>query len=136
MAACLYIVVEGEDPGFDIFVNGHALARNEDALERLAERLKVSPLLEFFSADENSMALLLEQGAGNPEWAQHLPQPQWFAPANGLITVRALQEFLRVTPTAVGSETGAVVSELREYERVLAKTAQKGLRWHLAVSWR
>jgi hypothetical protein len=48
MAASLYIVVEGEDPGFDIFVNGHALARNEDALERLAERLHVAPLLEFF----------------------------------------------------------------------------------------
>lgn len=136
MAACLYIVVEGEDPGFDIFVNGHALARNEDALERLSERLKVSPLLEFFSADENSMALLLEQGAGNPEWAQHLPQPQWFAPANGLVTVRALLEFLRMNPTAVGSETTEVVSELREYERVLAKTEKKELRWHLAVSWR
>ena len=78
MAASLYIVVEGDDPGFDIFVNGHALARNEDALERLAERLRVSPLLEFFSADENSMALLLEQGAGNPDWASHLPKPQWF----------------------------------------------------------
>src|SRR5271165_6178401 len=66
MSASMYIVVEGEDPGFDIFVNGHALARNEDALERLAERLSVPPLLEFFSADRNSMALLLDQGAGNP----------------------------------------------------------------------
>src|SRR5882757_3179627 len=63
MAASLYIVVEGEDPGFDIFVNGHALARNEDTLERLAERLRVHPLLEFFSADENSMALLLEKNS-------------------------------------------------------------------------
>ncbi len=35
----MYIVVEGEDPGYDIFVNGHALARNEDALEKLALRL-------------------------------------------------------------------------------------------------
>lgn len=136
MAASLYIVVEGEDPGFDIFVNGHALARNEDALERLAERLKVSPLLEFFSADENSMALLLEQGAGNPEWAQHLPEPQWFAPATGLVTIGALLDFLRVSPTAFGSETAAVVSELREYERVLRKAAEHRLRWHLAVSWR
>src|SRR5471032_1851870 len=84
MAACLYVVVEGEDPGFDIFVNGHALARNEDALERLAQRLKVSPLLEFFSADRNSMALLLDQGAGNPSWTAHLPQPQWFPPEDGL----------------------------------------------------
>jgi hypothetical protein len=136
MAASLYIVVEGDDPGFDIFVNGRALARNEDALDRLAQRLKVSPLLEFFSADENSMALLLEQGAGDPEWANHLPQPQWFTPDQGLVTVRALLDFLRRCPTALGSETAAVVSELREFDRVLSKTAQRGLRWHLAVSWR
>ncbi len=136
MAASMYIVVEGEDPGFDIFVNGHALARNEDALERLAQRLTVSPLLDFFSADEDSMALLLEQGAGNPEWAGHLPQPQWFLPAVGLSTVVALLEFLAGSPTALGSETGAVIAELREYERVLQKTAERGLRWHLAVSWR
>lgn len=136
MAASLYIVVEGEDPGFDIFVNGNALARNEDALESLARRLNVSPLLEFFSADENSMALLLEQGAGNPEWAQHLPRPQWFSPTNGLITVCALIGFLVQNPAALGSETAPVLSELHEYERVLRKTAEHDFRWHLAVSWR
>lgn len=136
MAASLYIVVEGEDPGFDIFVNGQALARNEDALERLAERLKVRPLLEFFSADENSMALLLDQGAGNPEWARHLPEPQWFVATDGLLTTRALIDFLGVTPAALGSDTMPVLSELREYEAVLRKAAQRGLRWHIAVSWR
>lgn len=135
MAASLYIVVEGEDPGFDIFVNGHALARNEDALERLADRVRVPPLLEYFSADENSMALLLEQGAGNPEWLQHLPRAQWFDPSVGLVTVSGLLEFLVHNPTSLGSETAAVVSELREYDRVLRKTVQHGLRWHLAVSW-
>jgi len=135
MAASLYIVVEGEDPGFNIFVNGQALARNEDALEQLAERLRVSPLLEFFSADENSMALLLEQGAGNPDWARHLPQPQWFDASNGLRTVRALLDFMAQNAAALGSETLPIVIELREYERVLRKTATYGLRWHLAVSW-
>jgi hypothetical protein len=132
----MYIVVEGDDPGFDIFVNGHALARNEDALEKLAERLKFSPLLEFFSTDENSMALLLEQGAGNPEWAHHLPQPQWFSASEGLLTIRGLTHFLAGAPVALGSETQPVLLELREYERVLEKTALRGLRWHLAVSWR
>jgi hypothetical protein len=136
MAASLYIVVEGEDPGFDIFVNGQALARNEDALEKLAERLKVSPLLEFFSADENSMALLLEQGTGNPVWARHLPEPQWFEASCGLLTVRSLIDFLTANPAALGSETQAVLVELREYERVLSKTAKRELHWHLAVSWR
>jgi hypothetical protein len=135
MAASLYIVVEGDDPGFDIFVNGQALARNEDALERLAARLKVSPLLAFFSADENSMALLLEQGAGNSDWVRHVPDPQWFDPAAGLLTVHALIDFLAVTPTAFGSETETVLMELREYASVLLKTSQRGMRWHLAVSW-
>jgi hypothetical protein len=136
MAASLYIVVEGEDPGYDIYVNGRALARNEEALDRLAATLHVKPLLEFFSADENSMALLLEQGSGNPEWAQHLPGPQWYAPWEGLFTVRALMNFLITREVALGSETRDVLSELREYERVLEKTAARGLRWHLAASWR
>ena len=132
----MYIVVEGEDPGFDIFVNGHALARNEDALEKLAMRLNVKPLLEFFSADQNSMALLLEEGAGDPEWAKTLPPPQWFSPEEGLATVRTLLDYLQDAPTALGSETEQVLGELAEYERVLRKTVQRNLRWQLAVSWK
>ncbi|RXS93062.1 hypothetical protein [Silvibacterium dinghuense] len=136
MSASMYIVVEGEDPGFDIFVNGHALARNEDALEKLALRLGVKPLLEFFSADENSMALLLEEGAGDPEWAKTLPPPQWFSPTDGLATIRTLILFLRRSPAELGSETMPVVQELEEYERVLSKTETRSLRWQLAVSWK
>jgi hypothetical protein len=136
MAASLYIVVEGEDPGFDTFVNGRSLARNEESLERLAAALRVKPLLEFFSADENSMAVLAEQGSSSPEWAEHLPAPQWFSATQGLQTVHALLEFLATVPTALGSETPAVQDELREYERVLQKTARYHLRWHLAASWR
>lgn len=132
----MYIVVEGEDPGYDIFVNGHALARNEDALEKLAARLGVKPLLEFFSADQNSMALLLDEGAGDPEWAKTLPPPQWFSPEDGLITICTLLDFLKDAPTTLGSETTAVVNELEEYERVLRKTVQRKLRWQLAVSWK
>jgi hypothetical protein len=134
--ASLYIVVEGEDPGFDIFVNGQSMARNEDALERLAHRLHVHPLLDFFSADENSMALLLEQGAADPDWGRHLPQPQWYDAPGGLRTVQALIGFLEEAPMALGSETQPVLAELRDYERVLSKTAMHGLRWHIAVSWR
>jgi len=136
MAASFYIVVEGEDPGFDIFVNGHALARNEDALERLANSLGVPPLLQYFSADENSMCVLLERGAGDPEWARHLPEPQWYDPTLGLVTVRALIQFLSKSSASFGSETQPLLMELREYDTVLAKTSKYNLRWHLAVSWR
>src|SRR5271163_3385647 len=136
MGATLYIVVEGEDPGFDIFVNGRALARNEDALEKMAQRIGVKPLLEFFSADENSMALLLEEGAGDPEWAKTLPPPQWFSPEDGLVTISTLIDYLRDAPAALGSDTANAVRELEEFQRVLRKTSIRNLKWQLAVSWR
>ncbi len=136
MSASMYIVVEGDDPGFDTFVNGRALARNEDALERLAIQLGVRPLIDFFSADRNSMALLIEEGAGNPELLERLPPPQWFAGEEGLATIRPLLAALREVPSLVGSEGEYIREELEEYEVVLRKTAERGLRWHLAVSWR
>jgi len=136
MAASMYIVVEGEDPGFDIFVNGRALARHEDALERLALRLGVRPLIEFFSADENSMALLIEEGAGNPDLMRRLPPPQWYPAADGLATVRALVATLENDPHQLGTEGPQVLAELHEYARVLEHTSTANLRWHLAVSWR
>jgi hypothetical protein len=136
MAASMYIVVEGEDPGFDIFVNGRALARHEDALERLALRLRVRPLIEFFSADENSMSLLIEEGAGNPDLMRRLPPPQWYSAADGLATVQALVECLKDDPQQLGTEGPQVLAELQEYARVLEKTMSVELRWHLAVSWR
>jgi len=136
MAASMYIVVEGVDPGYDIFVNGRALARHEDAVEQLALRLGVKPLIEFFSADENSMALLIEEGAGNPDLLKQLPPPQWYAPEDGLKTVSAMVAELQREPQQLGTEGPQVLAELEEYERVLRKTQGRGLRWHLAVSWR
>ncbi|MBS1815863.1 MAG: hypothetical protein JSS87_13390 [Acidobacteria bacterium] len=136
MAASMYIVVQGEDPGFDIFVNGRALARNEDALEKLALAIGVKPLIEFFSADNNSMALLIEEGAGNPDLMQKLPPPQWYSGEEGLATVEALLREFEVHPAAIGSETELVREELLEHATVLHKVAARGMRWHLAVSWR
>jgi hypothetical protein len=132
----MYIVVEGEDPGYDIFVNGRALARYEDALERIALRLGVRPMIEFFSADENSLAILMEEGAGNPDLLKRLPPPQWYSPADGLVTITALLEALRRDPHLIGVEGPRVISELEEYEMVLRKTRDRNLRWHLAVSLR
>ncbi|MBB5064474.1 hypothetical protein [Granulicella mallensis] len=136
MAASMYIVVQGEDPGFNIYVNGRALARHESAVERLALELGVRPLLEFFSADESSMALLIEEGAGNPDLLKRLPPPQWYRGEDGLPTVMALIESLENDPQQLGTEGASVLEELREYEIVLRKTAERDLRWHLAVSWR
>ncbi len=136
MAASMYIVVEGEDPGYCIYVNGRTLARYESVVERLALELGVRPLLEFFSADENSMALLIQEGGGDPSLLKRLPPPQWYRAEDGLRTLEALIAALEPDPQQLGSEGPEVLSELREYQTVLRKSAHHGHRWHLAVSWR
>lgn len=136
MAVSLYIVVQGDDPGYDIFVNGRAVARHEDALEKLALRLGVRPLIDFFSADENAMAVLVEEGAGDSVLMNNLLPPQWYRGEEGLVTVRTLLDELEHEPQQLGSEGSMVVAELREYETVLRKIAARGGKWHLAVSLR
>jgi hypothetical protein len=136
MAASIYIVVEGEDPGYDIYVEGQALARQEGAVEKLARSLGVRPLLEFFSADVNSMALLIEEGGGNPDLLHRLPAAQWFRPEDGLATVDALVTALEDDTGRITYEGAAVLAELSQYRTVLRKTVAAGFRWHLAVSFR
>jgi hypothetical protein len=93
-------------------------------------------MIDFFSADENSMSLLIEEGAGNPDLLEKLPPPQWFQGREGLASVSALLAALTDDPSQLGSEGEFIREELVEYETVLRKTADRGLRWHLAVSWR
>ena len=136
MAASLYIVIAGDDPGFDTFVNGAAMARNEDKLERLSEQLRIAHLLDFFSADSDSMALLEQEGYKLPTSPSMLPPTQWFSAEDGLEAVSALHEYLEAHISYLGDDTAAVVQELEEYMTVLEKAAARNLRWHLAVSWR
>jgi hypothetical protein len=65
-----------------------------------------------------------------------LPPPQWYTAADGLATVEALVEALEQEPQQLGSEGEQVLGELLEYRRVLRKTGERDMRWHLAVSWR
>jgi aminopeptidase N len=82
------------------------------------------------------MSLLIEEGAGNRELMHRLPPPQWYAAQDGLKTVEALIAALEMEPQQLGSEGEQVLSELLEYRRVLEKTREREMRWHLAVSWR
>ena len=82
------------------------------------------------------MALLIEEGAGDPELLRRLPPPQWYAAEDGLATVEALLGALGADPQQLGSDGVGVLAELEEYATVLGKTRARGLRWHVAVSWR
>lgn len=130
MSVALYIVAERRVPNLDTDVGGKALGRSNN-LDRLAARVGVRPLMEFFSADPDDLAAHIEELGGEPV---SIPEEVWFPAEDGLITVRGLLRHLEANPTVIpkGEE---IAGELREFEGVLAGLAAAGVRWHLAVDY-
>jgi hypothetical protein len=138
MGAALYIVLEKDVPGLDPFVNGKALSASEKRLDALAKKLRVSPLMDFFSINPgDALDFIEEEAEATGEAVGELPlmaAEQWFEAAEGLRTVRALRAHLSANPTALRN-TNAVMSDLDEFATVLDKASSQKVRWHLAVDF-
>jgi hypothetical protein len=145
MGVALFIVAERTVEGLDTFVDGKALARCRPAgakerlgrasmrhLETLARQAGVWPLMEFFSEDPKSAyALIAEEGEEPPD---DLPPEQWFSAAEGLATIRGLLAYLTTHPDAA-AEVDRLIEDLRQFEEVLSRLEEEGIRWHLAVDF-
>ena len=71
-----------------------------------------------------------------PGWALAEVNAAWPLALGYWPSLEAQVAALADEPQMLGTEGALVLSELREYERVLEKTELRGMRWHLAVSWR
>src|SRR5215470_5091871 len=91
----LYVVLEKEIPGKNIYCNGHFLSKHNDELEKIAKGLKVTPLMSFFSASKEALLAAEEEfGIDLSEEAKSKNQEKWFSPEEGLRTINALFENL------------------------------------------
>ncbi len=131
MGAELFIVLEREIPGFDTYVNGRYLSQSEEQLHELTAELKLTPLMNFFSQNpEEAMDIMADLGADAGDL--ELPDESWFAPEDGLKTVEALIAQLTQRPELYENAAN-IVSELEEFQAVLARAQTEGVRWHLGV---
>jgi hypothetical protein len=124
MGAAFYIVAENKPEEMDIFVNGKALSRASTRLSSVAKKAGVRELMGFFSQNPEEAAEFVDDDA------PALPPEQWFEPIEGLTTVRALIAHFSASPP-----DSAIVDDLREFEVVLQRLKDAGLRWHLAVDF-
>jgi hypothetical protein len=129
VSAALFIVLNAADPGFEVFVNGKALSRHEAVLAELALEVGAKPLMEFFSASADALGDLDEEAGLSPEELGAAMPETWFAPEDGLSTVRAM------LAQPAGRLPAGVAEELREFERVLSSAAERQLKWHLSVDY-
>lgn len=126
-----YIVLEKDIPNFDVYVNGNALARDSDSLEKLAKKIGVTTFLSFFSVSPEEANSLLEEGQTIESLGIKVSE-KWFSAKDGLNTVRKLINHLDELETPKREQT---LSNLKEFERVLDAAHQGGVRWHLAIDY-
>lgn len=131
--SALFIVLEREIPDFDHYVNGHALSETERVLERVATKLSVTPLMEFFGQSPDDVAAFLEEHDTDPA-AIEIPDQSWFEAREGLKTIDAISDHLTKNP-AVIPMADRLLSELGEWQRVLKRAADEDIRWHLEVDF-
>jgi len=129
MGAAFFISLEREIPGLDTGVDGKALSAASDALETVAKRLKVRPLLEFFSAGAEEFADLLGEGVELPG---DLPPKQFHDAEEGLKTVQALMAHCRKSPGNL-KQVDRILGDLGEFERILTAAKKAGVTWHLSI---
>ena len=129
----LTIVLQRQIPGVDPNVNSEAISESEPILERLARRLNVVPLMEFYSQDPVE-AVELMLGHPVPPGQIELPERTWYSSTQGLETIHTLREHLQMHPAGIPDPMG-VLAELTEWRAVLTRASQENVPWHLGVEY-
>ena len=124
-----YIVLDKEIPGVYVYVNGNFLSRNNDELEQIAKRLKITPLMSFFSISQEEVSSFAE---GHGVELTAVPEEKWFAADEGLTTLNTLLASLSESKLA---HSDRVEAELREFVSLLEAVKANGVRWHLAIDY-
>jgi hypothetical protein len=133
MGVALYIVAQKAIKGLDLSVDGKAIGKvDEQSIDALCDALNVASLVSFLSQDPDELADIMGEDVIDVEGDDELPPEEWFAPEDGLTTVRALIAHLAKVPSALPN-AAAVITDLRDFECILAVLAEKQVRWHLAV---
>jgi hypothetical protein len=113
MSLAHFIALQKKIPNFDEFVNGKAIAHHCDALEKIANTLSVTPIMEFYGR-------------------------KWHQPDTGLATVNALLDYLKNNGATIENNDYPledVMSDLEEWETVLKKAKEENIKWKMKIDY-
>jgi len=130
MSVAYYIVLDNDEPGFDPFVNGKAIAHAIEELDQLCEQAGLPRLESFIGQSAEDVAELLGEDIDWPEdeEAEHV----WHTADSGIAYIEALIHAIRNMQH--GSQASdEVLEDLEEYKNVLEQAKEVGAKWHLAL---
>ncbi len=131
MSVAFYIVLDAEEPGFDTFVNGKAIAHADD-LDAFCVKHGLPVLESFVSQSLEEFEDMLDEDLELPEGESD--QAQWFDAEEGVNYVDALISALRKEPDGIESSAD-VIDELLECKAVLEQAQAIDAKWRLALDF-
>jgi len=132
MALAIVVTLEKELPeasaAYAKAKSGKALARETDKLDFTARRKSVSPFTSLLSESQAALiAQLKDEGFGPTK--MRLPPEQWFEPAEGLKTVRAVAEYVAANLNDF-KQPNPILRDLKAAETLLIAAEAAGVRFH------
>ncbi len=126
-----YVSLEKAVPGLEApDTDGKALVHAQHTLAESARRLGLTPLHEFLGTDPREVEQFLEREGLNPKEFP-IPEEDWFAPAEGLATVRGLFKYVGANPQDV-DKADRVLRDLKAFEGMLVAAEKHQTRFHLS----
>ena len=130
MSVAYYIVLDDEEPGFEMDVNGKAVASSIEELDAICEKNGLSRLDDFMGQSIDELSDLLGEDIGLPEGENE--GQLWFSPDEGIALLGALIERVKDSPKALALSE-EVLEDLEAFRAVLVSAKSIGAKWHLAV---
>ena len=129
MGVAYYIVLEKDIPGKNITVDGKSLAQEEKKLKEIALLQGVKDLMSFFSVGPCEVEEFFDECG-----EMNIPETEWFSPDDGLVTVRAILNYIKMKPHSFRNNERLSV-DLKNFEEILLEAQKYNLKWHLAIDF-
>lgn len=121
MSTAYFIVLDNDEPDFDVFVDGKMLTKHLDTVNKVEKSLGLKHFEDFACQDFSEF--------GGPDM-----EVQWFEAVEGEDWASAIVGKLREEPESI-LDAAAVINDLEDYLRVFKEAEKQGLRWHLELDF-
>ncbi len=144
MGAAYFVVVDSDDPGFDITIDGKGLSKHSRQVNKVAQGLGFKPLeahcsISMDQARDQMMDMMgVDDVSALPaemeESLAKMPPEEWFEAAYGLEYAHQMGDYIRSNPACV-KDAGAVLGDLDAMACVMKAASERHLKWHLQVDF-
>jgi hypothetical protein len=133
MALAVVVTLEKEIPELATYIKGKtgkALGRELDRLDSTARRKSVSQPSSLLSESQAALIQQMKDEGFDPS-KMRLPPEQWFLPADGLKTVRAIAEYVAANLNDF-KQPHPILRDLKAAETLLVAADAAGVKFHFA----